>query len=181
MIIEATRAFVLWVREAEANSHLSLGNSLPEITDFPCIVIEGPTVQENRLWDTNHHFRLTKNMDDYSYEKRRGAKYFDLGFQLVISAKDEMDILKIEQKITQFIASRGELVFGNADESYACLISRPKGLERPEDKRLSGSHEGIATIRVEMVPVASIEPPVRGRLVTDILIDLQPKDNKEEL
>ena len=180
MISVAAKKLVERIQE----SGIAVRNGMGEVTEgmtWPTIFIEEVRFNENKKWNWNHHFSYVKNLSNFSFEKKRRERHFDLDIKIRLGGQDEFELLETAEKLVRLLTLKNELVLSKDDVTYSCLIQQLGSLERPEEKKLTDLSEGIVVIRVEMVPLLSEEPPIRGALIQEILIDLQPKDLKEEM
>ena len=82
-------------------------NGEPLQHQYPCVVLEGPSIEENklrRLKAVEDYGRVTDpTSDDYlAYYERPYPRYYNLFFRLIVQATNPMTLLDLQERVNAF-------------------------------------------------------------------------------
>ncbi len=158
-----------FVRKLQAgitpNAVLINKNDLFETTDIPCLVIQGPTIVENRNRRTAtlavKEYRIDEN--NKTYEARNYPHFFHLDFDFILTTGAEGELLDLQEKIIRFFMLNPVLAV-NAEDNVNLLELTPiGGLARPN---LTNLRQVSGRYRIEDVLVYA-GAMTQGKLIVD--------------
>lgn len=151
MIKHAIEAMSLWLKTFESNTKYAPGSPFIELERLPGIVLEGPTISENRRQDYSQRPEFERQGS--VYEKRKGPRHYDMEFTVTVLSKKQQDLMRYIVDLTSHVAETGDLEFPAAAPEYSCRMYFASDFAASGGKSLSAVCEARAKLRVESVPL----------------------------
>ena len=157
-----------------ADTVLISKNDLFETTRIPSLLIQGPTITENKTRRTAtlaiKEYRIDE--ETKTYEERNYPHFFHLDFDFILTTGTEEELLDLQEKIIRFFMLNPVLAV-NAEDNVNLLELNPiGGLARPN---LTNLRQASGKYRLEDVLVYAGDM-VEGKLVTDRVFEFSEID-----
>ena len=139
-------------------------NDLFETTKIPSLVIQGPTITENKRRRTTNAIKEYK-IDETAktYEERNYPRFYHFDFDFILTTGNETDLLDLQGKIIQLFILNPSLAINAEDNINLMEITPMGGLARPN---LSNLRQAAGKYRMEDVLVYAGDM-TQGRLIID--------------
>lgn len=144
-------ATLIRAMQAEVHPHTVLvpRDDFHVIESSPSIILQGPTLVENRCRRTQATFTC-KDLDALTYTRHPYPRLYHLDFDVIITAAKEAQLISLQERVTQFILNHPVLAI--EDRGSLCLteLTPVGGLQRVN---LSNLKQGAGRLRIEDCPI----------------------------
>ena len=163
-----------WQQVVHSNTHLVLPESVFEVSDPPSIILQGPTIRENKS-RRSQVFRTERDIPNLTYTRTPAPRLYHLDFEITVTTASSPELLGFQERIARFYRHYPELAIADRGNLTLTEITPLGGLARPN---LSNLKQSSGRLRLEDCPVFD------GRIETGSLIkdrifefrDLQTQD-----
>ena len=174
MIKAAIEAFSLFLKKIEPNTKYTPGSPFIELERLPGIVLEGPTIVEDRQKDYSRRPEFKRCGEKYN--KQSGAKHYNLDFTVSIISKSHEDLIQLIAEFTAHITTIIDIEFPVEKPLYSCYMRISSGFSTSSTRDISGICEAKATVRIESVPMVSRIPATEVPAIQEINISINDKE-----
>jgi hypothetical protein len=150
LIREVVETFVRLVKtEVDPGAALVSADDVFEVTKTPSVILQGPTLIENR--DRRTPAMLTKrNNADLTFEQCRHPRLYHLDFDIVMTTGKEAELLDLTGKLARFYQLHPVLSVGEHGSLDVTELVPLGGLKRVN---LSNLRQASGRCRIEDCPV----------------------------
>jgi hypothetical protein len=159
---EVVETFVRLLRaEVHSGAVLVPPDDVFEVTKVPSLVMQGPTVTEDRARRCPARL-LVKDVEEVAYTEQAHPRLYHLDFDLIATAGDGPELLDLQEKAAQFFQSHQALPVGELGELNLTLLTPLGGVRRVN---LSNLRQASGRCRIEDCPIYE-EGIITGKLIT---------------
>ena len=153
-------------------------NDFFETTDIPSLLIQGPTITENKNRRTATLAVKEYRIDEEAktYEARNYPRFYHFDFDFILTTGNEEELLDLQEKVIQFFMLNPVLAV-NAEDNVNLLELTPiGGLARPN---LTNLRQASGRYRLEDVLIYPGDDPISGKLILDRIFEYLDFDSEE--
>ncbi len=176
---EAVEAFVLRLQSGVTPNVVLIGkNDLHETQNIPGIILQGPSVMENKSRHTppGATKQYITNEPALTHEERDYPHFFNFDFNLMITCNTHAELVDLQEKVLQFFLYNATLDVTVDDKIHLHEITPVGGLEMPN---LSNLRQAVGQYRMEDVVIYNSDTPVSGKLIEDRIFEYRDYDSEE--
>jgi hypothetical protein len=145
-----------------------------EVKDVPSVILQGPTLTENR--DRRTMVRIIeKQVADLTYTETRSPRLYHLDFDLVVTTGKESELLDLTERIARFYQRFPELTIPDRGALNVTELVPLGGLARVN---LSNLRQSSGRLRIEDCPVWDGRVEV-GKLIRDRIFEMRGSLNED--
>ena len=148
-------------------------NDLFETTRIPSLIIQGPTITENKSRHTTNavkEYRIDEGTK--TYEERNYPRFYHFDFDFILTTGNESELLDLQEKIIQFFMLNSSLAVNAEDDVNLLELTPIGGLSRPN---LTNLRQASGKYRIEDVLVYAGDMG-EGKLITDRIFEYSQID-----
>ena len=124
-------------------------DDLFEVTATPSLMIQGPTIGENRNRRSEAH-RVARDLASLTYRRCKTPRFYHLDFELVLTAADTATLLDFQEKVARFFQQHPSIHIEDRGSLNLTELTPMGGLKRVN---LSDLRQSAGRCRIEDCPV----------------------------
>ena len=164
-----TEEFIRLVkREVHGNAVLVAADDVFEVKRTPSLILQGPTLTENRRRRSQARI-VERNLPDLTFEECKAPRLYHLDFDIVATTATEIELLELEEAVARLYQTHPAFFVGDEGSLNLTELVPTGGLRRVN---LSNLRQASGRARVEDCPV--YDGQVRhGKLICDRVFEFQ--------
>lgn len=149
-------------REIHDSAVLVSADDVFEVKDTPSVILQGPTLTENRRRRTPARL-IEKDVDSLSYEECEAPRLYHLDFDIVVTTATEIELLALQESIARLYQRYPFIPIGDEGSLNLTELVPVGGLRRVN---LSNLRQASGRARIEDCPVYDGQVQL-GKLIRD--------------
>lgn len=170
MLQLATETLILLMKDIDADAVLAVPDDVIEVPKkLPSLIIQGPTLTENRLRRTPTHL-IIKDIPAMTYAEGQHPRLYHLDFDMIVTARNPGELMQMMSRVALLFHATPSITLPDDSTLNLTELVPLGGLRRVNLSKLS---QASGRCRIEDCPVvgATLVDETSGKLVQTVTIE----------